>query len=64
MFLTQKKEFIKVYIPGYTGHVPNKKNLPPSPFIVQGDHVRRMSVGRKPANVEGRHPGACSNLGK
>jgi len=27
MFLTQKKEFKKMFSPGYTGHVPHKKNL-------------------------------------
>ena len=65
MFLTQKTEFSKQYIPGYKGHVPNKKNLPPPVFIVESDRPVNHSLPRKQVDkTGGRHPGACSNLGK
>jgi hypothetical protein len=63
MFLTQKKEFTKVFTPGYTGHVPQKKNL----FGVTTGNANKILVsksGTKKFENEGaRHPGACSNIG-
>lgn len=63
MFLTQKKEFNKVYIPGYTGHVPHKKNLPPAVFVVDSDLGGIKYTKNDSQVIGGRHPGACSNLG-
>ena len=64
MFLTQKKEFKKVFTPGYTGHVPHKKNL----FGVTTGNANKILVtknGTKKFEAEGaRHAGACSNIGK
>ena len=58
MFLTQKTEFSKQYIPGYKGHVPNKKNLPPPVFIVDSDLPKNGAVKRQVDKNGGRHPGA------
>ncbi|CAI2370681.1 unnamed protein product [Moneuplotes crassus] len=64
MFLTEKKEVKKVFIPGYTGHVPHKKNLPPSVFIVESDIAKKGLVNKEAKITAGRHPGACSYLGQ
>ena len=64
MFLTQKKEFKKVFTPGYTGHVPQKKKL----FGVTTGNANQILItknGQKTFETGGsRHPGACSNIGQ
>lgn len=58
MFLTQKKEFKKVFTPGYTGHVPQKKNL----FGVTTGNANKILIttnGTKEFDANGtRNPGA------
>jgi len=79
MFLTQKKEVKKDFIPGYTGHVPHKREYIASdltctkPGVPKKIHVAATSgrnglIGTQPVTPHydlkgGRHPGACSNIG-
>jgi len=58
MFLTEKKEFKKVFTPGYTGYVPQKKNL----FGITVEKANQLLItkdGQKNFEMQGaRHPGS------
>ena len=64
MFLTEKKEFKKVFTPGYTGHVPHKKNL----FGITVGKANQILInkeGTKQFESQGmRHPGSWSHIGE
>lgn len=58
MFLTEKKEFNKIFTPGYTGHVPHKKNL----FgitVGKANNILINKDGPRQFETQGmRHPGS------
>ena len=64
MFLTEKKEFNKVFTPGYTGHVPHKKNL----FgitVGKANNILINKDGPRQFETQGmRHPGSWSHIGE